>query len=159
MLDEKALQQVLLGSQVEKTAAVNALTDALFIAYGKVLITALVGEVTGVGDGTVETILLEEAGVPVALCAATTVTSDAVGTMYGLTGDPAVILCGTGNVPILKIARFLSAFGHCNLVFNGGVAGRTIELLATAGTDATLAIKWTLFWVALETGASVEAAP
>lgn len=152
-----ALRELALGLKVEKTAAVDATADDLFNVNGKVLITLLIGECTGVGDGTVETILLNEKASTLNLCAATTVTSDAVGTIYWVTGDAAVILNGTGNAPILKVGALLSAFQHTPIIFDGQ-AGLVIELTATDGSDATLAIKWTLFYIPLEDDAYVEAA-
>lgn len=155
----KAIREMALGLRVEKTGLVDATADDLFNVYGKVLITLLIGECTGVGDGTVETILLNEKASTLDLCAATTVTSDAVGTMYRVTGDPAVILNGTGNTPIDVLVGLLSAFPATGgIVFNGGSAGLIIELTATDGSDATLAIKWELFYIPLEEGAYVEAA-
>ena len=117
----------------------------------------LYGIVTGVGDGTVETILLNEKVSSLDLCAATTVTSDAVGTTYMLTGDPAVILNGTANTPILYLCGLLSAYPYTGGIIFDGQAGLVIECTATDGGDATLAVKWVLYYIPLETGATVVA--
>lgn len=154
----KAIREMSLGLRVEKTAAVDATADDLFNVYGEVLITLLYGVCTGVGDGTAETILLNEKADTLDLCAATTVTSDAVGTVYRVTGDPAVILNGTGNTPIEKLVGLLSAFPSTGGIIFDGQDGLIIELTATAGSDATLAIKWVLMYIPLEEGAYVEAA-
>lgn len=156
MLDSTTYEKLLLGTKTEKTAAHLADID-LFKVYGKVLCTLLIGEVTGVGDGGATTIALNEKTDSLAIAAATTVTSDAVGTMYGVTGDTTLILCGTANTPILKLSQFLSAFPHQPMIFNGGTSGITIEATQT-GADATLTVLWSLFWIALEDGAYVEAA-
>ena len=154
----KAVREVTLGLRVEKTAAIDATADDLFDVVGEVLITLFYGIVTGVGDGTVETILVNEKASSLNLCAATTVTSDAVGTVYRVTGDHAVILNGTGNAPRLKIASLLSAFSATGGIIFDGQTGLVIELTATDGSDATLAVKWVIFYIPLEDGAYVEAA-
>lgn len=154
---EKALRELLLGLRVDKAAAmIDSAADDLFTVYGMVLITLIEGECTGVGDGTVETILLEEKASSIKLCAATTVTSDAVGDMYMLGGDAGEVFNGA-DAPALKVAQ-MAGKPLTPYVFNGGSAGLIIELTASAGTDATLAAKWTLFYIPLEEGAYVVAA-
>lgn len=152
----KALRELLLGLRVEKTAAIDATADDLFTVYGLVLITLITGEVTGAGDGTVETILLNEKASSIPLCAATTVTSDAVGEIYVLSGDAGAVFNGA-DAPALKVGQ-LAGTPLSPYIFNGGSAGLIIELTATAGSDATLAAKWTLCYIPLEEGAYVEAA-
>ena len=151
----RAVRETALGIAVEKTAASVADID-LFTVTGEVLITLLYGIVTGVGDGGATTIKLNEKASSIDLCAATTVTSDAVGEVYVLCGDRTLIMGGTGAVPVLKVAGFLAAFPLNPIVFDGQ-AGLTIELTQT-GDDATHAVKWTLVYVPLEEGASVVAA-
>jgi hypothetical protein len=151
----KAIREMALGLRVEKTAVSLADID-LFTVKGEVLITLLYGVVTGVGDAGPTTILLNEKADSIALCAATTVTLDAVGEVYVLTGDRLVIMGGTGAVPVLKVAGILAAFPHNAIIFDGQ-AGLTIELTQT-GDDATHAVKWTLCYIPLEEGAYVEAA-
>jgi len=156
MDDMWAFTKMALGFPVEKTALTNADID-LFNVYGKVLITLIEGEVTGVSDGVAaHTILLNEKASSLNLCAATTVQGDAVGEIYRVTGDAAVILNGTGNVPRLKIAGLLSAFQSDSIIFDGQ-AGLIIELTQTLG-DATHQVKWTLWYFPLEKGAYVVAA-
>jgi hypothetical protein len=154
----KAVRETALGIRVVKTAAVDATADDLFDVVGEVLITLFYGIVTGAGDGTVETILVNEKASTLNLCAATTVTSDAVGEVYRVTGDHAVILNGTGNIPRLKVASLLSAFTATGGIIFDGQAGLVIELTASAATDATLAVKWVILYIPLEDGAYIEAA-
>src|SRR3990170_570312 len=97
-----AVRNVILGLRVEKTAISLADID-LFTVTGEVLITLLYGIVTGVGDGGATTIKLNEKTSSIDLCAATTVTSDAVGEVYLVTGDPTIIMNGTGSTPTLKV--------------------------------------------------------
>jgi len=150
-----AVRNVALGLRVEKTAASVADID-LFTVTGECLITLLYGIVTGVGDGGATTIKLNEKASSIDLCAATTVTSDAVGEVYVLIGDPTLILGGTGAVPTLKVAGFLAAFPLNPVIFDGQ-AGLIIELTQT-GADATHAVKWVLHYIPLEDGASIVAA-
>jgi len=158
MDDMWVFTKMALGFPVEKTAISLADID-LFNVYGKVKITLIEGEVTGVGDAGPTTILLNEKASSIPLCAATTVTLDAVGEIYRATGDPAVVLNGTGNAPVLKVAGLLSAFPETGgFVFGlAGLAQLIIELTQT-GADATHAVRWTLWYFPLEVGAYVEAA-
>jgi len=75
-------------------------TDDLFTVTGRVLITSLTGEVTTVIGGAA-TLKLRDITNSVDLCAATTIDSDAVGTMYALTSISANILNGTGATPVV----------------------------------------------------------
>ena len=154
---DRAVTHTNVGVRVESTQAVDATGVDIFNIKGEVLITLLYGIVTGVGDGTAETIKLNEKASSIDLCAATTVTSDAVGQVYMLTGDPAIVLNGTANTPILYLCGLLSAYPYTGGVIFDGQAGLIMELTATDGSDATLAIKWVLYYIPLETGATVVA--
>lgn len=150
-----AVRNVALGLRVEKTALSVADID-LFTVTGECLIIALYGIVTGVADGGATTIKLNEKASSIDLCAATTVTSDAVGEVYVLSGDPAIILNGTGSTPTLKVGNIKAGFNEMPIIFDGQ-AGLIIELTQT-GSDATHAVKWVLFYIPLEDGASIVAA-
>jgi len=103
----EAIRQVTLGLVVYKTLA--ALADAnIFTVFGRNLITLLTGSVTVAGDGGATTIKLQTETNTIDLCAATTVTGDAIGTTYFLTGELAVILNGTGNTPIIDVGANLT---------------------------------------------------
>ena len=151
----KAIRETNLGIRVEKTLASIATAD-MFTVTGECLITMFYGIVTGVGDGGVTTIALNEKAGSVPICAATTVTSDAVGEVYWVMGDPDLILNGTGQVAVLHIAALLSAFQHSPFIFDGQT-GLTIELTQT-GVDATHAVKWVILYIPLEDGANIVAA-
>lgn len=144
-----------LGVYVTKTLASLATAD-VFTVKGDVEITLLYGVVTGVGDGGATTIKFRAKTNAVDMSAATTVTGDTVGEVYIFTGDAAVIIGGTGSVPVKSIAGVLSAFPHNPMIFSGG-ASDTIELVQT-GDDATHAVRWVLFYVPLTPGATVTAA-
>src|SRR3990167_8637713 len=91
-----------LGFRVTKTSnlADGSGTDNLFTVTGRCLITHLSGEVTTVIGGAA-TLKLSDVTNSVDLCAATTIDSDAVGTMYALPGLSAQILNGTGGTPVV----------------------------------------------------------
>ena len=150
-----AVRNVILGLRVEKTAISLADID-LFTVVGECLITLLYGIVTGAGDGGATTIKLNEKASSIDLCAATTVTSDAVGEVYVLTGDPTIILNGTGSTPTLKVGFSMAGFSINPIIFDGQ-AGLILELTQT-GADATHAVKWVLHYIPLEDGASIVAA-
>ena len=150
-----AVRNVALGLRVEKTAISLADID-LFTVVGECLITLLYGIVTGAGDGGATTIKLNEKASSIDLCAATTVTSDAVGEVYVLIGDPTIILNGTGSTPTLKVGFSMAGFSINPIIFDGQ-AGLILELTQT-GADATHAVKWVLHYIPLEDGASIVAA-
>jgi len=156
MTINKTVRETALGLRVVKTAAVDATAVDLFTVTGECVITLMYGIVTGVGDGTVISISLNEKASSIDLCAATVVTSDAVGDVYLVVGDGTVILNGTGNVPHLKTAYGLAASNHESFIIDGQ-DGLTIELTATDGSDATLAVKWVINYIPMEDDASIVA--
>jgi len=134
---------------VERGAAVlpASTQTPYFTVTGRVIITQLVGEVTTIFDGTVNSIKLiitPTVGAPVDLCAALVVTSDAAGTMYNLggIGDPLVESTSGGMD------------GQPGTII---VADGTIDLDATA-TDATGSTKWTIHYIPLDEMSMIEAA-
>lgn len=153
----RRVRETTLGIAVTKTLA--SLADAnIFTTQGQVLINLLMGEVTGVGDGGATTIKIRRETDTIDMCAATTVTSDAVGEIYVMVGDKAVILNGTGSTPVKGVGSLLAAAGALYpMVFGLSAAADAIELVQT-GDDVTHAVKWTLFYIPLEEGAYVVAA-
>jgi hypothetical protein len=153
----KRVRETALGIRVTKTAAVTAVATDLFTVTGECLITLMYGIVTGVGDGTVVTLALNEKASSIIIAAATTVTSDLVGEVYLVVGDGTEILNGAANVPHLKTAYGLAASNHSHFIMDGQ-AGLIIELTASDATDATLAVKWVILYIPLEEGSSIVAA-
>lgn len=149
------VRAIALGIRVEKAAAILPATgvQTLFtISGGRVLCTLLLGEVTTVFDGTVNSLSVEAdptVGAAADLAAATVCTSDIAGTLYIVNGIQAALLgtqkeSGT-EVPTHATARVMGSF-----VVPAGV----IQLRTTA-TDTTGATKWTMVYVPIDTGASV----
>lgn len=146
-----------LGYAVSKVEDTNAAGDDLFTVTGKVLVTGLFGEVTNaLGAGVVADYVLSIKTTSEPLCAATTITSDAVGTMYSLSGDVGDTL-NAGSTPTTRVAD-INGKGPVHLAV--GLAGGTdtISSVHTDTGDAGDAITWTLFYLPLEAGASVAAA-
>lgn len=131
-------------------------TDNLFTVTGRVLITSLTGEVTTV-VGTTTTMKLRDVTNSVDLCAATTITSDAVGTMYALTSISANILNGTGATPVIGSIPNITGAQQTDVAIVGDAqAALTIaHVLDAAGTGA---VTWRLTYIPLIPGATVTAA-
>ncbi len=151
----ETVRETALGLRVVKTLASVATAD-MFTVTGECWITLMYGIVTGAGDAGATTIAINEKDDSVAIAAATTVTSDAVGEVYVVVGDGTLILNGTGNVPHLK-----TAYGLKTITLDGwfmdGQTGLTIELTQT-GNDATHAVKWVINYIPLEDNAFIVAA-
>lgn len=148
----------LLGFVVTKVSnlADGSGTDDLFTVTGRVLITSLTGEVTTVIGGAA-TMKLRDTTNSVDLCAATTIDTDAVGTMYALTNIAASILNGTGMTPVIGSIPNLT--GSTN-VFVRVVGDAQAPLTISHVLDAadTGAVTWTLSYWPLVSGATVAAA-
>jgi hypothetical protein len=152
----RALRELALGLHAEKSLA--SLADAnIFTLYGRVLITLLYGVVTGAGDGGATTIKLQEETNSIDLCAATTVTSDTVDEIYVLTGDKALILNGTGGVPVKTVGSLLSAYPPTLMIIGKDGTADAIQIVQT-GDDTSHVVEWHLFYIPLDDNAYVVAA-
>jgi hypothetical protein len=131
-------------------------TDNLFTVTGRVLITSLTGEVTTVIGGAA-TLKLRDITNSIDLCAATTIDTDAVGTMYALSSIAASILNGTGMTPVVGSVPNLTGSLHTDVRIVGcAQADLTIaQVLDAADTGA---ITWRLTYIPLMPGATVAAA-
>jgi hypothetical protein len=146
-----------LGYAVSKVEDTHAAGDDLFTVTGKILITGMFGEVTNaLGAGVVADYVLSIKTSAEALCAATTITSDVIGTMYSLAGDVSATLNGGGTITT-RVAE-LNAIGPVHMAV--GLAGGTcvISSVHTDTGDVGDAITWTLFYLPLEAAAAVVAA-
>lgn len=146
-----------LGYRVSKIEDTNAAGDDLFTVTGKILITGLFGEVTDtLGAGVVADYVLALKTSGEALCAATTITSDTVGTMYSLSGDVGDTL-NAGSTPTTRVAD-INGKGPVHLVV--GLAGGSCTISSTHTDTGTAgdAITWLLFYLPLEASATVAAA-
>ncbi|MDN5857145.1 MAG: hypothetical protein L0H84_00855 [Pseudonocardia sp.] len=148
------VRAIALGIAVEKAGVspVSGTSPLFTVAGGKVLIVGVVGEVTTAMDGTTTSINLNHdptVGSAVNICAATVVTSDVVGTVYGYSGVITELLTSSGTAaPGTAYTRLPST----GMVLTPGVIGQ-VGTAADAGV-----VTWTCIYVPVDDGASVAAA-
>lgn len=146
-----------LGIRVEKASAVLPATglQTLFtVSGGRVLCNLLLGEVTVVFDGTVNSLnVIADPTVGAAgdLCAATVCTSDIAGTLYTVHGIQAALL-GTQKEGGTEVPTHVTAKSP---VGGGFVIPAGVVQLQTTATDTTGSTKWTMIYVPIDNGASV----
>lgn len=144
-----------LGYRVEKTNGTPVGTDPLFTVTGQVLVKLLYGEVTTViSGGTAPELLLRTTAGDIAVAGSTVITDDAAGTMYLVVGDTGETFNG-GDAPSIEIAQTGNADSLAPFILDGSgiesVGGGTAA--ATGGV-----IRWTMYYIPLESGARVVAA-
>ncbi len=151
--DGAAFAGGILGLRVDRATAALPQTAAaaiFTISTGLVAVTALYGEVTTViqtqANATKLTFDPTATGATQDLCATLDITADAVGTMYSITGAPATGLQDGLNfvTPSENLTGWL-------ILKPGGI------LLDCAASN-TGAVKWSIWYVPLEAGASIAAA-
>lgn len=131
---------------VEKSAATLPQTgaSALFTVVGRVIVTSIVGEVTTVIEtqaNNTKLVANPTVGADVDLCAVNSITADAVGTLYTITGTlaNAMIATTSGAVPVQAAGIIVTA--------------GTIDLdCAASNTGET---KWTIHYIPLDKGSYV----
>lgn len=142
-----------LGYVVTKDCDLGAANDDLFTVTGKVLITLVVGEVTTTLSGA-EAFQLRIKTDNIALCAATTIDTDADGTQYIVTGDFGDAMNGGGAMGLRAAdVNSLGASRHFVMGDAGGTA--TIESNTTGNNGNIL---FTLCYIPLEAGAGIVTA-
>lgn len=131
-------------------------TDDLYTVTGRCLITSLTGEVTTVIGGAA-TMKLRDTTNSVDLCAATTIDTDDVGTMYALPGLSAQILNGTGGTPVIgSVPNVTTPSSGAGQIIGDAQAPLTISHVLDAAD--TGAVTWTLYYLPLVAGATITAA-
>lgn len=147
------------GYKVSKTENVNTATGVdLFTVTGKVLITLWLGEVTNALDAAVTDYKLRVKTVNTDLCAATNISSAAVGYMWSLSGDAGLtLLTGSSYAVSVTHSADNNAIGHAMRVV--GLAGGScvLQSLRTAGASGD-SMTHSIWYCPLEAGASVVAA-
>jgi len=142
-----------LGFKVTKTQDATAATDDLFDVTGKVAITLWIGEVIAAitNDSIDLDLRVKTSNEP--LVAQTVIDNDGVGTHYLVDGDVGSTL-NAGDAPTTDVAW--SATGaNSPIIINGT---NTIESAITGTPTGSDAILWELWYLPLESGASVAAA-
>lgn len=153
ILDPKSLLAGFRGAKVERATATLPQTaaGALYtITGGRILLTALIGEVTTViqtqANNTKLTFDPTDAGATQDLCAVLDITADAVGTMYSITGTPATAMQDGLN--------FLSP----NKLPAQPILLKPGSILLDCAASNTGAAKWTACWVPFDGAARLVAA-
>jgi hypothetical protein len=126
--------------------------EAIFtITGGRVLVVAVIGEVTTVVGGTTPSLGMAfnptATGASTALCSDTAITADAVGTLWSIIGDFSEALA-TGLLVMESPGMVQTPF-----VLSEG----EIEIDTTAA-DTTGAASWSIMYVPWDTGAEIAAA-
>lgn len=142
-----------LGQKVDRATAAlpQSTASALFtVSTGRILVTAIVGEVTTViqtqANATKLTFDPTDTGATQDLCATLDITADAVGTLYSITGTPATALQDALN------------FVPSNKMLAQPIILKPGSVLLDCAASNTGSVKWTLAYWPIDTGASVVAA-
>lgn len=141
---------IALGRKVDRATAVLPQTTAgtLFtVTGGRILLTALVGEVTTVIQTQANNTKIQAVpttGTAVDLCAVLDISADEVGCLYGITGTFATALVGANaGATVIPSVPVIVPVGAIKL---------------NCAASNTGSVKWTLTYVPLDDGASVVAA-
>jgi hypothetical protein len=148
----EAFRKTLYGARVTSEVTVIAETadKPLFtITGGRVIITSLVGEVTDTIQAQANDVKVKfnptASGADTDLCAALEINGDAIGTLYGVSGDYSVAL----QQGVLTLEG--PAFGAPFILSEGDIELDTVA-------DSTGEIEWTLTYVPYDDGAVVASA-
>lgn len=156
-----------LGIRVSRASATlpQTASSAIFnVSGGKVMITSLIGEVTVALGATATSLNLTytpTSGAAADLCAATVCTSDAVGTLYGITSGVATdLMCvqsvsSIGGTPVA--ASEVPNVTYVQNMWRPIVVRAGALNLKASGSD-TGEIKWVLTYLPVDAGAAVAAA-
>jgi hypothetical protein len=149
LIQGSQLATIALGTRVHqpaKTVPQNGLSALFTVSGGAVAVTGIVGEVTTIIGGTTPSAKLvanPTVGTDSDITSAVAITSDPVGNLYGV--------ATVGGA--LVVLEAVAPLNQTPFVVRAG----TIDLNVSAA-DATGAIKWTLFYVPIDPGATVTAA-
>lgn len=149
-VDVDVLRSIVLGIRVDRATATLPQTaaGALFnIVGGRVLMTAIVGEVTTIIQNQANNTKLTAnptTGTSVDICAVLSVANDEVGCLYGITGlfSDAMVGSNAGATVGMRNAVVLPV--------------GTLDLDCAASNTGS--VKWSIFYVPLDSGAYVTAA-
>jgi hypothetical protein len=141
------------GLQVSKSCDLSGANDDLFTVTGKVMVTMITGQVESANLTGAESFQLRIKTSNEPLCAATTIDTDADGTMYLLTGDTGAVMNGA-DAPTANIAQG-SGVPLSPMIIGQASGSLTIES-NTTGNNGT--IDFILYYYPLEASATVAAA-
>lgn len=144
-----AVANTILGTKVTKATAdtINTAAVPLFtISGGRVLVTAIFGEVTTIIQAQATNSKLQfnpTTGTTTDLCANLDINADEVGTLYSISGNGSDVMRRVESGHIRNMTALIMSPGQ-------------IEQISVA--DSTGSIQWTLYYVPIDSGASVAAA-
>ena len=148
------------SAMVDSTMGIHVYKDVnlasagdMFNVHGTVLIKLVWGVVTTV-VATATTLKFRRETGTVDMCAATTITSDGVGTMYAWAGDTGTVLNGA-DAPVVGFASFANAPANSTIF---GISGADEVIEAVLDQAGTGVIRFHLYYIPLEAGAYVTAA-
>ena len=144
----KTLRELVLGIKVERATDNITTGEELFtISGGRVMVTAIIGQVTTIMETkTINFKLVADptTGTSTDICANLDLSADEAGTLYTISGAAATAMQrGESGSVLTQATPVIVAIG-------------AIE--ATVGATHTGSIKWTLFYIPIDDGASVAAA-
>ena len=146
----KAVRKIVKGIVVNRDTALPPQTgneDIFTIVGGRVLLVQMLGEVT-TEIGAVATNLRirhdPTDGAVGNICADARIDTDAVGTIYGITGTVATALQKSTDALVAQAAETILKAGTINII--------------TDDSTGTGSIKWTMLYVPIDDGAYVEVA-
>lgn len=149
-VDMDVLRATMLGARVDRPTATlpQSTAHALFnIVGGRVLMTAIVGEVTtAIQNQACNTKLTANptTGTSVDICSVLSIANDELGCLYGITGTFATAMVGTNaGATVVPTVPVVLPVG-------------TLDLDCAASNTGS--VKWSLFYVPLDAGAYVTAA-
>ena len=136
------------------TKSHNIATDNvdLFTVTGKVAIMLWTGEVTTI-VATTTTYALRVKTSNEAITAATTITTDAAGTLYYVSGDSGDVMNGA-DAPTTKVG----STGKNTTPMVLGLTGGSLTVESDLDGAGTGVIRWDVYYIPLEAGASIVAA-
>jgi len=148
-----------LGYRVAKTENITTATGVdLFTVTGKVLVTLWTGEVTNALHTTVTDYKLRVKTANSDLCAATDISSAAVGYMWSLGGDAGLtLLTGSSYAVSVTTTADSNQTGLADRIVGLAGGSCTLQSLRTAGASGD-EMRHVLWYWPLESGASVAAA-
>lgn len=150
LLPLNQLRRLVLGDHIARaTATLPQSTNApiFTIAGGRVLLTALFGEVTTVlgAVGNMKLIATPTTGTAADMCAVVAAGTKEVGTVFSITGKASDAMVATSS-------GFGPGFAYYGILVDIGTINLSLSLSSTGS------VKWDLYYVPLDDGATVTAA-
>jgi len=144
-----AYLELIYGQALDRTTSAlpqTATSNLFAVAGGRIALLGILGEVTTIIQAQATTLKLSSAptvGTAVDLCATVDMSGKQVGTLLGITG--------------LFTDALLAANAGATVMPRNGIVIPIGNITWTTGASSTGAIKWRLFWLPIDVGATVTA--